>query len=316
MNAVRVWATYCIVWIHTPRSADLIPTTVWARFAVPFFVAAAVFFVVRSGLRAQRATWLAYGVTRFQRIYVPFLAWSGIYLLFKCVKLVISPDQPNEFPGFEIFLVGSAFHLWFLPFILAVSLAVYAVTYSIASRHEWDAIVVYGAACLGLLICALGPLRPEACGMPNGVAYMLFSLPAVPWSFALSLIYARGGWSAISRPGFSMIALLSTVMIMIALARVERSLTLENLAGMGAFLVALTAARIPGVATLEKLAPLTYGVYLSHLLVIKVCETTAATLRWPPTPLLDIATYGLAVVGSTLITLALMRTRWLRRLAG
>ena len=91
----RLVAIYSIVWLHTLRSPQLVSWTVLGRFAVPFFAAGAAFFVLE-GLRRQPQRSIGeYAWGRVRRIYLPFLAWSGIYLVFKIVKSALLPDQPD-----------------------------------------------------------------------------------------------------------------------------------------------------------------------------------------------------------------------------
>jgi len=86
--------------------------------------------------RKPERTFAAYGRSRFLRIYVPFLVWSALYLGFKVVKSRFLPDQPNDYPGIEILWTGSFYHLWFMPFILMVSLAAFVVA-KMAQGCEW-----------------------------------------------------------------------------------------------------------------------------------------------------------------------------------
>ena len=68
LDAARLLAVYGIVWLHAVRSETLLGWQVLGRFAVPFFVFAAVFFVFE-GLRRQPARGLAhYGQSRIVRL--------------------------------------------------------------------------------------------------------------------------------------------------------------------------------------------------------------------------------------------------------
>src|SRR5215471_2376240 len=146
-DAARLVAAYSIVWIHTPRSAELAPWTVLGRFAVPFFAAAAVFFVIDGVHRQPQRGFVKYAIGRFQRIYVPFLAWSAIYLAFKVAKGALLPDQSNDFPGLSALWRGTFLHLWFMPFILVTSLVTFAVARAIVCRPNWQ----WVTCCLALL---------------------------------------------------------------------------------------------------------------------------------------------------------------------
>ena len=94
---------------------------------MPFFACATVFFVWKGLVDKPGQSLPSYVRSRFIRIYVPFLAWSVIYLLFKAVKGVALPNQPNDFPGLEFLWTGSFYHLWFLPFIFVASIAVFSL---------------------------------------------------------------------------------------------------------------------------------------------------------------------------------------------
>src|SRR5262245_42133733 len=90
----RLFAAYSIVWLHALRSPQLGSWTILGRFAVPFFTASAVFFVIDGLRRHPDRTLREYTVNRFLRIYFPFLAWSLIYLVFKATKKIVLPDEP------------------------------------------------------------------------------------------------------------------------------------------------------------------------------------------------------------------------------
>ena len=72
-----------------------------------------------------------------------------MYLAFKLVKKTLAPEQPNDFGGWEMLIWGGAYHLWFLPFMLLVSLAVFPAV-RLVSRH-WLLMFAAGRQLLGLL---------------------------------------------------------------------------------------------------------------------------------------------------------------------
>ncbi len=147
LDFTRLAAAYSIVWLHTPRSPQLTHWTVLGRFAVPFFTAGAVFFVI-DGLRRQpQCTLREYTVNRFRRIYVPFLAWSLIYLVFKAGKKLALPDEPNDFSGIEVLWTGTYWHLWFMPFILLVTLGAFAMGQKVLGKQLFERFVRFRACC-------------------------------------------------------------------------------------------------------------------------------------------------------------------------
>ena len=92
------------------------------RFAVPFFTTTAVALAV-DGFRRNPAKLLgAYGASRLLRIYVPFLVWTLAYVALRNFKYRFLSHQPLIRLEWFVLIVGSAHHLWFLPFILLATL--------------------------------------------------------------------------------------------------------------------------------------------------------------------------------------------------
>ena len=146
MDILRLVAAYAIVWLHAPTGLDFARWTALGRFAVPFFTAAAVLLTWEGLVRQPRRSPAAYVRSRVSRIYVPFLAWSGIYLAFKGAKALLLPGAPNDFPGLEVFWLGSFFHLWFMPFILITTLAVFFAGRTIIG-HPGARMPLWSCAC-------------------------------------------------------------------------------------------------------------------------------------------------------------------------
>jgi surface polysaccharide O-acyltransferase-like enzyme len=314
LEVARWIAIYAIVWLHTVRSETLIPTAVLTRFAVPFFVAASVFLVFQGVRRKPQRTFLEYGWQRFVRIYLPFLAWSVVYLGFKAIKSVSLPEQANRYPsGLDVLWAGGFYHLWFMPFILVVSLAAFAIAKTLHGheRLRWPA--AGGSLLLGLAIGLPGVAGNIALDS-DPLRYMLDALPAAFWGAAIGLMYGGGPsplWRSLSRFRVDMIAFFAC---MAWLWMFGRSTPVENLAGV---LVLLIALRPPGsslVCRLSQLPSLAYGIYFCHMLPIKICESLATRQGLSPSWTLDLATFFASAAAATLLTWLLYRwrgTRWL-----
>ena len=89
----------------------------------------------------------------------------------------------------------------------------------------------------------------------------------------------------------------------------------ETLAGVAFLLLTLQWSANGVIAhRLAQLAPLTYGIYLSHLLFIKVGESVAQRIGASVTPLSDLVLFTVALWGSISLTWLLSlspKTRWL-----
>jgi peptidoglycan/LPS O-acetylase OafA/YrhL len=319
LDVARLVAAYGIVWLHSPQSASFGRWTAPARFAVPFFTAAAVFLAWEGLARNRQRTLIEYARSRFVRIYIPFLAWSGIYLAFKAGKAVLLPDQSNVFPGVELLWLGSFYHLWFMPFILATTLAVFVIGRQVVGRHsngprtrENFALVV--CLLLGWLI-AWWPADRLSATMSF---WQLASdaLPAAFWAVALAIVWQRGAGAWLRRPAVAGVAFGLAVLLEAIVWYAYRSRPAENLAGIAFLIFALGDWRSPALARLGRLGPLAYGIYLAHPLFIKVLESVEAKLGLAENGFTLVGTFVIAAAASTLLAWSLSRSRWSRWLVG
>src|SRR5215475_11496684 len=92
LDGARIIASLATVLYHSispPGSSGAGPTAErWGnagealRFAVAYFSMAAALFLVGSLRRNPDRPYGAYAVSRFRRLYLPFLGWSVIFLVF------------------------------------------------------------------------------------------------------------------------------------------------------------------------------------------------------------------------------------------
>jgi surface polysaccharide O-acyltransferase-like enzyme len=310
-DCLRVMAAYAIIWLHTPRSEELAGSGVLGRFAVPFFACATVFFVWKGLVDKPGQSLPSYVRSRFIRIYVPFLAWSVIYLLFKAVKGVALPNQPNDFPGLEFLWTGSFYHLWFLPFIFVASIAVFALGKLVIGKPaaEITAAMLCLAAGEGF---ALAPIPASLAG--GQIELVWHALPAVFWGITLSVAFHRGAARWLQTSATALVGLTVAVACIAWTWRFGRNTLAENVAGLSCVLVALAPWSTRVLARIGQMGPRAYGIYLSHLLFIKSSESVLNKLHVSVTPAVDIGVFAVAVLGSTALTWVLSRfraTRWL-----
>jgi peptidoglycan/LPS O-acetylase OafA/YrhL len=311
-DVTRLLAAYSIIWLHTPRSAELVGSTVLGRFAVPFFVAATVFFVWQGLIAKPGRDFGSYAWSRFTRIYLPFLAWSAIYLAFKAAKGMAMPDQPNDFPGWEFLWTGSFYHLWFMPFILVVSLGVFKLGQAVIERPVIEWMVGFGCLVLGEGI-ALWPQGPWFQGPQLSLIYQ--AMPAVFWGVALSVVVHRGPTKLLETTEAGVLGLLTMAAGLAWLWHFGRNTMAETVAGIGCTVVALAPWSNHLLQVVGRFGPLAYGIYLSHLLFIKTAESVLAKLGAGPSETVDVAVFLVAVVGSTALAWSLSQSRYTRWLA-
>lgn len=312
-DVARLAAAYAIVWLHTPRSPFLAETTVFARFAVPFFVFATVFFTFDSLARHPNRRFVEYAKGRFRRIYVPFLAWSAVYLAFKGAKSVLLPDQPNAYPGVEILWTGSFYHLWFMPFIFVVSLAAFLTARLVPRYPSAETAVGLFAGLAAVVVASLRlPMVPAE--ESREYAFLLLNAaPSVLGGVAFAVAYRRfgKGWET---PAATMHGVLLFAAASAGLWFLGRDRMLETIAGFGFFLIALCPTGGASLSRAAALGSLAYGIYLAHLLFVKIAEALATKFDLAVAWYVDIAVFLFAAIGSTLAAALLARfraTRWM-----
>lgn len=311
-DLLRFAAAVGIIWIHatldvpSPRAHD----SAWlARSAVPFFTCGAVLFAITSWARNPERRFGSYLLSRILRLYVPFLVWSAIYLALKHK----SHDPSRVNPGWRVLWDGGAYHLWFLPFILVVTVA-FAPLAGLMRRRETAVALGVAAVLAGCLIALLpSPFRYMA-----GRADILYlgwrALPASLWAIPLAaLALSRRADELRSRAVAATGAALA-IGCTFALLFAGPHPLLQNAAGFGLVLVGLCAcdASTPLFARLAKLGKLAMGVYLVHLLFIGACRSLAA--RHGGSATLGFAAWAtvVALVCSAAVTWLLLRVKWLR----
>ncbi|HTU26668.1 MAG TPA: acyltransferase [Pirellulales bacterium] len=312
LDVCRLLAAYAIVWLHTPRPQAWADLGLLGRFAVPFFTAAATFFAWQAGARSGERSVTRYAWSRVLRIYVPFLAWSGIYLAFKGAKAILLPAEPNDFPGWELLWLGSFYHLWFMPFVLLATLTVFCLARMAAGRRGCEITLGILALVAGWQIAWL-PADRAAAEVGFG-RLALDALPSACWGVALAIAYRSRARSWLANRRVAMACLLVAVGGTLALLATGRNACLENVAGAALVVFTLTDWTSAGLERIARLGSLAYGIYLSHLLFIKTLEAVLGKLHVAPSLASGWAIFVGAAAGSTLLAWLLGRwraTRWL-----
>lgn len=126
VDIFRGFAVYAVVLLHSDEGVIALPpgwpwVLRFAGFAVPFFLATSFYFAIDPIYQARKYFRLK---ARLWRLAVPYAFWTVAYLSYKAAKYWVSQDfeQLREIwhdPVAIIFLGGAAFHLYFLPLLLA-----------------------------------------------------------------------------------------------------------------------------------------------------------------------------------------------------
>jgi len=293
-------------------SPDLARAASLSRFGTPFFVLAAIFFLLNGLSTRASAGWGAYAAQRFKRLYIPFLVWSVVYLLLRTGKRTLITREGLVRLDSSRLLLGTARHLWFLPFILMACVACYPLRY-LLPRLRWGRIL------LALLFAVIGVMvaRIRCPDLPRVEAYIgkwymnaWMFVPGICWGIALAAIYpllprrfSTTAW----------IAVLGLVLLIGATAwlwfgsqipfvdtRSVPSLP-RNLAGLGLLLIALYPWNSAVLAPLAAFGRTTYGIYLVHLLFVDPLQLLAKRAHLGRHWWLDVPTVLLSILFSYLL---------------
>ena len=152
IDLCRGIAAYAVILVHSgdetwgvPIDQSAISFRLLFYFAVPFFLAASFYFMMR---KPKAASSPDFWKSKFERIVIPYLIWSGIYLLLRIIFFSKSnqPDRLNQLfqdPLAIAFCGGASFHLYFLPLLLAGSTLILAASYFSDSRFTTNVLVFF-----------------------------------------------------------------------------------------------------------------------------------------------------------------------------
>jgi peptidoglycan/LPS O-acetylase OafA/YrhL len=235
-----------------------------------------------------------------RRLLKPWLFWSAVYAAVGLIKVFIEDVSFSEVFSPSMLLTGTRIHLWFLPFAFIAALILAQVHNATTKQNELPKIylgIAVGILCL--LICS-AVLRYADPGAP--IRQWMLGIPAVPLGFAL------GRTLILSDPRQRRnIYVLVSVLIAAAGAALAWQGISRRLALSHCVAIPIVCASLYWPGDLDsvsrRLAALSYGIYLSHPLVVTMLAKCGLDNSQSPALLL------LAVVSvSTIITLFLKRT--------
>ena len=317
LDFVRVAAATLIVWAHTPEpTSALKPFTKLAGFAIPFFTMAAVFLVLETKQRCSRP-FRGYATSRFVRIYPPFLGWSLVYVAAWRVNAAFVSGTVGPTLSVSILYTDVASHLWFLPFILMVTLACSLIASHSCGNGElsWGTVPTLLAA--GTVVACISGSVASPLGY---IAFQSFNaLPAVFFGLAFALLYRASGHDVFRSVATVVVAaavlLICTVcMVWLAFCGRHEIKLLKNLAGLAAMVLAVQTWSHTPVRWVARLGPLTFGAYLVHILFVEGLQDCLRAFGHEVTWPLDIPLFCASLVlsfGAALLLRQWRLTCWL-----
>ncbi len=283
IEGLRLLSAFGIVWFHAGTAGIALAYSGLVVFLV---------LSVALGGRAGRPD----GTTlrrRAVRLLRPWLVWFGLYAAFNLARGL--PALPLEHGLLAGILAGPSIHLWYLPFVFGVLVALDLLRAHVALRS-----LSAGAGLLALLVmAATHGWRPVSLGL---------SYPLLQWADALAPVlvgvFALGVAQWPRRVGLAMAAVL---VLAAALLAAFDWVGTPYAVGLAASLGLLLRAPGPARPWSLKLAPLTdcaFGIYLSHSLVFALLLAHGPELAGGALPA---AIFALALAGTWGLRRALPR---------
>ena len=314
LDAGRFLAAVGIVWLHTagigPATA---PAGAIGRFAVPYFTLIAVALVVDGVARESPPDFARFARGRFARIYLPFLSWTAVYLLLRLAKHALRPSSPPPPVGPHLLFVGSAHHLWYLPFVLAVTVAARGASPLLVRHRRVGAVaaVVVGAG-VALVPTSLTH-HPYDPGFRNQINYSLMlgwsAAPSAFWGAATGLYLAAIASKLDDRPWVATGAALLTAALLVPGDGAPYAVLRASLAGVLFFVAVASLPAWRATMTLAGLGRHSFGIYASHVAYILALEAVMVRDRADFSGVQAIAIFSVAVAASLATTTILGRCR-------
>jgi fucose 4-O-acetylase-like acetyltransferase len=315
-DVLRLVAALAVIVAHSPGLDHVPDWSLPLRFAVPYFCCTAVHFAfVQYGKRRPPIALREYFDDRFERVYRPFAIWSLAYVFTQLAAYWAGIADSEPTLGIQLFLLGGAAHLWFIPYILVAGLAAYTVL-PLASRRPG----AFGAAAA---LVALG-LSAWQCWTPGRPEDLPLPPQLVARSTAIFAGFAIAAWvlglelspSTRRLVGIIGIAFAATCS-WLAVSNGGSRVMWGSVIGVSAYCACLGGWRQGWMRTVGALGPYSLGVYFAHYVFIEGYEDIARKLLGLEIdPIVNVGLVLLSIASAITVVWALARrdaTRFLVR---
>ncbi len=314
LDAMRVVAAIGIIWVHAAQSAAGKQLNPIGTFGVPFYTYLAVLFMARGLTRTDQQRSLGvYILSRLYRVYLPFLFWSAIYLALQETKGFLETHHlPNL--HWHVLYYGGHEHLWFLPYLLVVTVVGAILVCLLHDRPRARRTVSIVLVLLGVASCFWKqPAWIEA--RIDDVEFWRYAFRAMPtvfFSIALALETASRGTLPRSTPQVATGGLFLVLLALMLQVSEGPLKALRTCAGFGVLLIALLPIHAPFWERVGRLGRYSYGIYLSHLLFIRIVVLWMHRYEVRPSLTLDVLTFVFAFVSASVLSVLMSQSKYTR----
>ena len=302
IDLFRGVAIFAVIVLHSDESLVVQPwgwseVLQFSEFAVPYFLATSFYLAIAKLYETKKAYPLK---TRITRLLLPYVVWTGIYLLYKSTKYLVF-DGPEHVlrlftdPVALIFLGGAAFQLYFLPLLITgttllkgferwikypvpskrllllflASLMVYELLLSTDNNFRNQTGTAFN------MLTDTGILNADNPLIRVGLVAVAWSIRCLPYIlFAMLVCHPK---IRSQFPSFKPYYLIIAIASVIGLNAFGKGILPESVyelaRGYGVLLLAiLTSYRLKDLALIRNLGACSFGIYLIHLLLVEVFQ--------------------------------------------
>lgn len=313
-DIVRALAAMGVIWVHAGRSPfwndhNLGPAGSWGT---AFLNTLAGFFVVFALYRRADRGVLAFAGHRVWRIYGAFVVWSLLYLAARVVNYIVFHKKSGIQWDWDLLFFGTTYHLWFLPYLLIITLLTLPiVAWALRSRARMAGVaVLFVVAASAVLILP----EPEFLGYGRDqlpLFHLYARAPGFLFGLGIGLWMLAGFRPRVEMRHAAACAAVVVCCMYLSLTTELPKHVLNRVAATAAFMIALAPWQGPVARWIASMGKLGFGVYLCHVLFLEAFVTVVAKAGFAPSFGVDIAVFTFDVVASFAFAWLMRRTKWL-----
>ncbi len=294
IDLLRIMAAVGIIWFHIEGA----PYRMIGYAGLPAFLLIFFSLVIR---QSPSRTTAQFARRRWQRLLEPWLFWSLVYGGCRLAKAAATADwRPlHEILSVQTLFIGTSIHLWYLPYAFVLGLLLHILNKRLAAVNH--AAVVVAATGVGVVTLA-------ACTVD--LAGRAATPPLPQWEFGLATLglgLAIGRSLAVPsrRTQVRLLLLISGATLGVCALLLSRGFGSTALPYCLAVLLVCLAylCSVRSNAFIRTAAPLTFGIYLVHPLVLY--GLTHSLLRGGPAGVFADGYYVVAILLTTCLAAAL-----------
>ncbi len=328
IDAARFIASAGVVFLHAVQSHAAEPFVGIGQMGVPFYLYIALLLQARSLRTNPKRMPMTYAASRMARLYIPFLFWCGIYFVARSLKRLAFGGVGDVELSPATLWSGTQYHLWYLPFLLIVSTISaglhtrLARARASASARNRTALIT---AIVGVIFCAvnISPTWVADFRDPNYALFQMWrSLPVACWALSFSILMTSNRSprdSSLARAPFWLAAIaMAGIAGLIYLQAHDPTITfaIRGLSGLLCVVVVLAPWRGRAIDALARFGRYSFGIYLSHVLVVELTHSAFKAFHRAPSVTTDVLACVIGLAGALAISMSVARNRKLSWIVG